>query len=416
MATDTLDKTHTDHHATDNGSWEGGEYPFKVGYGKLMIWYFLLSDAFTFAGFLIAYGTLRFSSPSWPVPDFVFSTFPFLGANNPLLFVTLMTFVLLFSSFTMIRAVQEGHRENRRGVVKWMTLTILGGLGFLGCQAWEWTTLIATEHMTVSTNPFGTHTEAGVYLGPDGKESDETFDAGTSYLIHKMDLPAADAEAHGDVGDRSEGSILNIGHAGTITSSAPAEHQVGSGTAAGVAVDSIAQDSAAEEHADPEVKEEVMARMGGAEGEGTSHAAGEHETDDEHATGQMSDHGEQDAHGDEHDAHHAYPGPGDYPDAIVDERGYIHRKYIASSGEHAGMVMSEQFGPKAFGALFFFITGFHGFHVFSGVIFLLIIMINVMSGIYVARRNGNEMVEKIGLYWHFVDLVWVFVFLVFYLL
>jgi heme/copper-type cytochrome/quinol oxidase subunit 3 len=71
---------------------------------------------------------------------------------------------------------------------------------------------------------------------------------------------------------------------------------------------------------------------------------------------------------------------------------------------------------QSFGALFFFITGFHGFHVFSGVLFLTIIMINAMSGLYAARRNGYEMVEKIGLYWHFVDLVWVFVFLVFYLL
>jgi cytochrome c oxidase subunit 3 len=50
------------------------------------------------------------------------------------------------------------------------------------------------------------------------------------------------------------------------------------------------------------------------------------------------------------------------------------------------------------------------------VIFLLIILINAGSGVYVARMNGYEMVEKIGLYWHFVDLVWVFVFLVFYLL
>jgi cytochrome c oxidase subunit 3 len=65
--------------------------------------------------------------------------------------------------------------------------------------------------------------------------------------------------------------------------------------------------------------------------------------------------------------------------------------------------------------LFFFITGFHGFHVLSGVAFLTIIMINVASGVYAARKNGYEMVEKIGLYWHFVDLVWVFVFLVFYL-
>lgn len=62
--------THDSHdHA---GLWDGAKEPFKASYGKLMMWYFLLSDAFTFAGFLIAYGTLRFSSPSWPVPDFVF--------------------------------------------------------------------------------------------------------------------------------------------------------------------------------------------------------------------------------------------------------------------------------------------------------------------------------------------------------
>ena len=59
---------------------------------------------------------------------------------------------------------------------------------------------------------------------------------------------------------------------------------------------------------------------------------------------------------------------------------------------------------------------FHGFHVFSGVAFLLIICLNAATGLYVKRHNGYEMVEKIGLYWHFVDLVWVFVFLCFYLL
>ena len=403
MATDTLHQQHTDHSSTDNASWEGGEYPFKVGYGKLMIWYFLLSDAFTFAGFLIAYGTLRFSSPSWPVPDFVFSTFPFLGANNPLLFVTLMTFVLLFSSFTMIRAVQEGHRENRRGVVIWMSLTILGGLGFLGCQAWEWTTLIGAEHMTVSTNPFGTHTEAGIYLGPDGKESEETFDAGHSYLIHKMDVETTDVlKETGDAGHEGSG-VLDIGHKGNVTPNASpdliADHENPSNKETVTDSSTHAGDTA---HMDPNASKEVVAREGGAPGEGTGHET--HDVD-EHASGE----------GDAHAVHH-YPGPGDYPDAVVDEKGYIHRKFIVSSGEHAGMVKSEEFGPKAFGALFFFITGFHGFHVFSGVIFLLTIMINVMSGIYVARRNKNEMVEKIGLYWHFVDLVWVFVFLVFYLL
>ena len=71
--------------------WNGGESPFKTSYGKLMMWYFLLSDAFTFAGFLIAYGSLRFSMNAWPVPDFVFSTAPFGLEGLPLIFVTFMT-------------------------------------------------------------------------------------------------------------------------------------------------------------------------------------------------------------------------------------------------------------------------------------------------------------------------------------
>ena len=64
--------------------------------------------------------------------------------------------------------------------------------------------------------------------------------------------------------------------------------------------------------------------------------------------------------------------------------------------------------------LFFTITGFHGFHVFSGVVINIIIMLNVYNGTY-ERRGHCDMIEKVGLYWHFVDLVWVFVFTFFYL-
>ena len=67
-----------------------------------------------------------------------------------------------------------------------------------------------------------------------------------------------------------------------------------------------------------------------------------------------------------------------------------------------------------FANLFFTITGFHGFHVFSGVIINIIITVNVLIGTY-AKRGSYLMVEKVGLYWHFVDLVWVFVFTFFYL-
>lgn len=263
--------------AYDKDPWSGGKPPMKASYGKLMMWYFLLSDAFTFSGLLIAYGALRFSSNTWPAPDFVFSTAPFGITGMPLIFVTIMSFLLIISSATMVRGVQEGHRENQKGVVFWLLLTVLGGAGFLGCQAWEWNNLINKEHMTIYENPFGTHVESGTYLEDGhGIKSGDNFVVGDSYLIHN-------------------------------------HHQT---------------------------------------------------------------------------------------------------KYKTEAG--AEKVLS--YGPKAFGGLFFFITGFHGFHVLTGVIFLLIIAMNAASGVYVKRKNGYEMVEKVGLYWHFVDLVWVFVFLVFYLL
>ena len=88
--------------------------------------------------------------------------------------------------------------------------------------------------------------------------------------------------------------------------------------------------------------------------------------------------------------------------------------------EHATKVLlgaeleHNEYGIQLFADYFFFITGFHGFHVFSGVIILIIILINVIKGTYEKRRH-YEMVEKVGLYWHFVDLVWVFVFTFFYL-
>jgi cytochrome c oxidase subunit 3 len=294
MATEEtiIEQQQAETHENGAENWEGGASPFRVSYGKLMMWYFLLSDAFTFAGFLIAYGALRFSSPTWPVPDFVFNTAPlglhefFPNGQAPLIFVTFMSFLLIISSVTMVRAVQEGHRENQKGVAFWLLMTILGGAGFLACQAWEWTNLIAEEHMSLNTDPFGTWTQDGVYLEDEhghayeaGAEK-ETFEAGESYLIHQ--------------------------HEG----------------------------------------EWIQRQVQFADG----------------STGQM------------------------------------------------------EFGPKAFGALFFSITGFHGFHVTTGVVILLIILVNTLSGLYVKRKNGYEMVEKVGLYWHFVDLVWVFVFLVFYLL
>lgn len=212
--------------------WSGGRSPFNVEYGKLMMWYFLMSDAFTFGAFLISYGTIRFSSNGWPDPNQVFSSFPLMGHTHlPLVFVSLMTFILIMSSVTMVLAVTAGHQNDRAGVMKWMLWTILGGLAFLSCQAWEWTHLY-NEGAWWGSNPFS------------------NFD-----------------------GSKASTNFTNF---------------------------------------------------------------------------------------------------------------------------------------------FFTITGFHGFHVFSGVIINIIMLIMTYKGVFDKRGHYN-MIEKAGLYWHFVDLVWVFVFTCFYL-
>ena len=71
------------------------------------------------------------------------------------------------------------------------------------------------------------------------------------------------------------------------------------------------------------------------------------------------------------------------------------------------------FGAPQFGASFFMITGFHGGHVSGGVIYLIYVAIGVLNGRY--EKKGYDIVEIAGLYWHFVDLVWVFIFAFFYL-
>ena len=84
---------------------------------------------------------------------------------------------------------------------------------------------------------------------------------------------------------------------------------------------------------------------------------------------------------------------------------------------------TNPWGAAQFGSAFFMITGFHGTHVTIGVIFLIIVAAKVWRGdldaerpgFLTGRRGNYEIVEIMGLYWHFVDLVWVFIFAFFYL-
>lgn len=262
--------------------WGGGVAPLKASYGKLMMWFFLVSDAFTFSGLLIAYGYSRFKHVAdldwgvldWPVPEVVFASFPFMDLfgihHAPLVFVGIMTFILIMSSVTMVLAVDAGQRMDKVAVEKWMLWTIVGGIAFLSCQAWEWMHFIH---------------------GHGAQDA----------LVIVKDLGAARWDVIGQsVILESTGKTVDLGS----------------------------------------MSYEVI--------------------------------------------------------------------------EGANLYANE-YGPKLFADFFFFITGFHGTHVLSGVIINIIIFYNVANNVY-QKRGHYEMIEKVGLYWHFVDLVWVFVFTFFYLL
>ena len=123
--------------------WGGGRSPFGTSWSKFMMWIFIISDALTFAAFLIAYGFMRSISPRWPEQTEVFS----------MVLITFMTFVLISSSAVMAMAVGAARAANPKLAVLFLVLTIVGGAIFMGCQAYEWSHFIG-EGATLTNNPW----------------------------------------------------------------------------------------------------------------------------------------------------------------------------------------------------------------------------------------------------------------------
>ncbi len=313
---------------------DGGPGPLGATYGKMMMWFFILSDALTFSGFLAAYGFSRFKFiETWPIADEVFNHFPFLhGVNAPMYYVALMTFILIFSSVTMVLAVDAGHHMKKTKVAFYMFLTIIGGFIFLGSQAWEWKNFIKGEYGAIET-------KGGSILQFVQKQEDGTFKR-----IALADFAATLPEAREQL-DRNDG-VWFMSEATLPTYSV---NEVVQGFKADESILVRSELINAEKHKTVLSRAESLKRLEEA-------------------------------------------------------------KYVV---EGANLVRNE-YGHKLFANFFFFITGFHGFHVFTGVLINIIIFFNVLLGTY-EKRKSYEMVEKVGLYWHFVDLVWVFVFTFFYL-
>ena len=309
---------------------DGGPGPMGATYGKMMMWFFIVSDALTFSGFIAAYGFSRFKFiETWPIADEVFTHFPFLhGVNAPMYYVALMTFILIFSSVTMVIAVDAGHKLQKTKVAVYMLLTIVGGFMFLGSQAWEWKNFIKGEYGAIET-------KGGSLLQFVDKEGRQV-----ALADFAATLPSEREEL-----TRDKGSWFMSEPA--LPSYSVAEVQAGFKAHPELLIRT--------EVLNKEKKKTVLSR--------------------EESEARLSQ------------AHYVVEG--------------------------ANLIRNE-YGNKLFADFFFFITGFHGFHVITGIIINIIVFFNVLIGTY-EKRKSYEMVEKVGLYWHFVDLVWVFVFTVFYL-
>jgi len=123
--------------------WSSDQRAFKgVPWGKAMMWIFLLSDTFIFGIFLLSYMTVRMSTTAdWPSQGEIFALHLF-GRDFPLLLIAVMTFVLISSSGTMVLAVNYGYARDRFKTALFLILTAIGGLTFVGMQAFEWSHLI----------------------------------------------------------------------------------------------------------------------------------------------------------------------------------------------------------------------------------------------------------------------------------
>jgi len=323
---------------TEGKTWDGGNRPLNASYGKIMMWFFIVSDALTFSGFLAAYGFSRFKFiDSWPIADEVFTHFPFLhGVEAPMYYVAFMTFVLIMSSVTMVLAVDAGHHMNKAKVTFYMFLTVIGGLIFVGSQAWEWNTFIKGEYGAVQTKG-GNILQFGEYVDVDGTQKFKRVAVADFAVVQETER--TQHESKNGLWFVDEGAL-------------PA-----------YSIEDI--NKGLEAHPNVLVRTQII----NDEGEKTILSR-------EESLRQLQENG---------------------------------RLFVQGANLHV-----NEYGTPLFADFFFFITGFHGFHVFSGVVINIIIFFNVILGTY-ERRKSYEMVEKVGLYWHFVDLVWVFVFTFFYL-
>ena len=129
-----------------------------------MMWIFLLSDTFIFGSFLSSYMAVRLTTTvPWPNTSTVFALHVG-GTDVPLLLIAIMTFILISSSGTMAMGVSAAYKKQRVKTGVLILLTAVGGLAFVGMQAFEWTKLIVEEGIRPWGNEYGAHQFGGFFF------------------------------------------------------------------------------------------------------------------------------------------------------------------------------------------------------------------------------------------------------------
>jgi heme/copper-type cytochrome/quinol oxidase subunit 3 len=116
--------------------------------GKVGMWIFIAQDGMAFGGLLLAYGLLRIFADHWPAPGLIPADVLGIGLT------AFATFVLICSSVSMVMAVQASQHSRQGATVFWLLLTILGGVMFLGIQAYEYTHLVTHTGVGLTQGSF----------------------------------------------------------------------------------------------------------------------------------------------------------------------------------------------------------------------------------------------------------------------
>ncbi|TNF31005.1 MAG: cytochrome oxidase subunit III [Deltaproteobacteria bacterium] len=165
----------------------------KASPGKIGMWIFLVTDAMSFSGFLLAYGILR-ATRDWPNPVQALGGVGLSG---------FMTFLLICSSVSMVMSIDYCKRHDRKGMLTWLLVTILGGFAFLGLQVYEYNHLAHDLGMTFNNYAHGNNLFASTFFAITGFHGLHVF-SGVMYLCYMYKL------AHDGVFDNGNYNQLEI--------------------------------------------------------------------------------------------------------------------------------------------------------------------------------------------------------------